>query len=190
MRISIKRAVAEAVPVELHMRVQSLIAYDASPEVVILAMSRDWLLARRLGAGFDPDGYVAVLRRHIKFLHTTKHRAFRKRVLQAEGGWPEVLRSPAIDLRSSATILSSLQKLGSFAIVLRETFDDWHSIHCRIKSVNDDYATLVGFDGVGQWERRPKRVDIGDITRIYFGSRYLNLYQKYAPETPEAEAKV
>jgi hypothetical protein len=89
-------------------------------------------------------------------------------------------------LSSAATILRSLQKLQGFAIVVRETFEDWHSMHCRIERVTDDRATLLGFDGAGQWERRPTHVDISDITRIRFGSRYLKIYQKYVPKSRNA----
>jgi hypothetical protein len=160
MQISIKKAIADAVPVELHMRAQPLTGYDPSPEVVLLASSRDWLLARSLGDGLEPDGYFAVSRRHIRSLLTSKHRTFRKRVLQAEGVWSRALRAPSIDLSSAATILRSVQKLQGFAIVVRETLEDWHSIHCRIERVTEDRAILLGFDGAGQWERRPSHVDI------------------------------
>ena len=186
MQISIKKAIADAMPVELHMRAQPLTGYDPSPETLLLAASRDWLLARSLGDGLEPDGYFAVSRSHVRYLRTSKHRTFRKRVLQSEGVWSRALRAPSIDLGSAATILRSLQKLQKFAIVVRETFEDWHSIHCRIEQVTDDHATLHGFDGAGQWERRPIRVDISDITRIRFGSRYLNLYQKHVPKSRNA----
>jgi hypothetical protein len=181
MQVSIKKAIAEAVPVGLRLHAQPLTGYDPSPEVVLLASSRDWLLARSLGDGFDPDGYFAVSRRHVRSLTTSKHRAFRKQVLQAEGAWPRALRAPSIDLSSTSAILRSLQKLQGFAIVVRETFEEWHSIHCRIEQVTDHHATLLGFDGAGQWERRPIHVDISDITRIRFGSRYLKFYRKYVP---------
>lgn len=180
MQISIKKAIAEAVPVGLRLRAQSLMGYDPSPEVVLLASSRDWLLARSLGDGFAPDGCFVVSRSHVQSLITSKHRAFRKQVLQAEGAWARALRTPSIDLTSAATILRSLQKLQAFAIVVRETFEEWQSIHCRIEQVTDQHATLLGFDGAGQWERRPTQVDLSDITRIRFGSHYLKMYQKHA----------
>lgn len=183
MQISIKKAIAEAVPVELRLRAQPLTGYDPSPEVVLLASSRDWLLARSLGEGFAPDGYFVVSHSHFQSLITSKHRAFRKQVLQAEGAWARALRTPSIDLTSAATVLRSLQKLQAFAIVVRETPDDWHSIHCRIEQVTDQHATLLGFDGAGQWERRPTQVDLSDITRIRFGSHYLKMYQKHVPKS-------
>lgn len=179
MQISIKKAIADGVHVEMHMRVEPLTGYDPSPEVVLLASSRDWFLARSLGDGLEPDGYFAVSRRHVQSLITSKHRSFRKQLLQAEGVWSRVLRAPSIDLSSAGAILRSLRKLQEFAIVVRETFEDWHSIHCRVERVTDDRATLLGFDGMGQWERRPTHVDLSDITRIRFGSSYLKLYQKY-----------
>jgi len=182
MQISIKKAIAEALPVEMRMRVQPLTGFDPSPEILVLLASRDWVLAHSLGNGLEPDGYVAVSRNHLRTLLTTKHRAFRKRALQAEGVWTRVLHAPAVDLTSAATILESLQKLRRFAIVLCETVDDWHSIHCRIEGIADGQAVLRGFDGAGQWERATTRVDVSDITQIRFGSRYLNLYQKYLPK--------
>lgn len=186
MQISIKKAIAEAVPVGLRMHAQPLTGYDPSPEVVLLASSRDWLLARSLGDGLEPNGYFAVSRSHVRSLITSKHRAFRKQVLQTEGAWARTLRTPSIDLSGAATILRSIQKLQGFAIVVRETFEEWHSIHCRIEQVTDHHATLLGFDGAGQWERRPIRVDISEITRIRFGSHYLKIYQKYVPKSPNS----
>ena len=186
MPISIKRAIAEAIPVELQIRADPLTGYDSLPEVLLLASSHDWLLGRSLGDGFDLDGYVAVLRSRVRSLHTSKHRDFRKRVLQAEGAWSRALRTPSIDLNSAATILRSLRKLQRFVIVVCETFDEWHSLHCRIVRVTEDHAILHGFDGAGQWEHRPKRVAISEITRICFGSRYVNLYQKYVPKSLRA----
>jgi len=149
MQISIKKAIADAMPVELHMHIQPLTGYDSSPEVVMLASSRGWLLARCLDDGLQPNGYFAVSRRHVRSLQTSKHRSFRKHILQAEGIWSRVLRAPAIELRSAATILRSLQKRQEFAIVVRETFEDWHSIHCCIERVSDDYATLLASMGRG-----------------------------------------
>ncbi|WP_050025031.1 hypothetical protein [Verrucomicrobium sp. BvORR034] len=179
MKISIKKAIAEAMPVGLRLHAQPLTGYDPSPEVVLLASSRDWLLARSLGDGLEPDGYIVVSRSHVQSLITSKHRAFRKQILQAEGAWARALRTPSIDLTSTAAILRSLHKLQAFAIVVRETFEEWHSIHCRIEQVTDHHATLLGFDGAGQWERRPTQVDLSDITRIRFGSHYLKMYWKH-----------
>ncbi len=47
-----------------------------------------------------------------------------------------------------------------------------------------DRAILRGFDGEGKWEAKPKRVQLSEITRIRFGTRYLELYQKYADCPP------
>ena len=189
MRISIKRAIAEAIPVDLHIRVERLTGYDSSPDVVLLASSPAWLLGVDLGNGLNPYGYVAVLRSHVQSLHTTKHRTFRKRVLESEGIWPRIIRIPSIELIDAAAILRSLKTREEFAIVLCETYHEWDSIYCRVEHVTDDKATLRGFDGAGQWEPRSKHVDISDITRIYFGSPYLKLYQKYASRTPAASVQ-
>ena len=180
MRISLKRAITDALPVEMRKRVDRLTGWDPCPEVLILDSAREWLLARSLGNGFDPDGYVVTSRAMVKSLRTTKDRAFRKRALQAESMWQTILRAPAIDLHSAATILDSLRRLNLFVIVLRETQYEWYSNHCRIEKVTDNHAHVRGFDGAGQWDRRLKRLNLSEVTEIHFGTRYLNLYQKYA----------
>lgn len=179
MKISIKKAITESIPVALHMNIHQVAGYEPSPEAVLLASSRDWLLARSLGDGLDPDGYWAVSRRHVLCLQTSKSQAYRKKVLEIEEAWHPALEYPKIDLTSAATILSHIQQEQGFAIVLRETAESWHSIHCRIDKVTVDHALLHGFDGAGQWERRPLRVNLSEITRIRFGSRYLGLYKKH-----------
>jgi hypothetical protein len=187
MRISIERAISEAIPVDLHMHVCELTSYDPSPEVVLLNASPDWLLARLLNGSLNPDGYLAVKRAHVRFLRTTKFSAFRKRLLQTEGLWPDVIRPPAIDLKSTATILRSFQQSKRLAIILCEKFEEWDSIHCRVERVSEKDVTLLGFDGAGNWERRPKRIDISEITQIRFGSHYLDLFQKHLVEERAAK---
>ncbi|EDY18956.1 hypothetical protein CfE428DRAFT_3614 [Chthoniobacter flavus Ellin428] len=171
---------AEALPVDLHLSVDKLTGWEPEPTVVVLKTSEDWVLVHRLDDGFFTDGYVAMRRSLIHSLGTTRHDAFRKRVMQEEKRWPQVIRAPAIDLKNTAAVLRSIQQRRQFAIVLRETVSEWHSIHCRIEQITDTDATLLGFDGAGKWQRRPLRVDLDEITRVVFGSRYLKVYEKYA----------
>jgi hypothetical protein len=154
-------------------------AYDPASDVVILALSENWFLARLLRNGIEPDGYQVTRRDMVRSLQTNKYLTFRKQNLVVQGAWPQVLKKPKIDLQSATTILSSIQKLGLFSIVLRETEEEWNSTHCRIESVSVETATLSGFDGAGQWERRPQIVDIADITHVRFGSSYLAFYQRH-----------
>ena len=187
MRISIEKAIAEAVHVDVHMRVHKNASFDDPPEVVILEASPGWLLARLLEGGHVPNGYLAISRGHVRHLETTKFHAFRKRMLEAEGIRPAGLRAPAIDLQSAASILRCLKRRGNLAMILCETYEEWHSIYCRIERVDERSATLLGFDGAGNWQHRPKRLDLDDITRIRFGSRYLQLFRKYLSKTSASQ---
>jgi hypothetical protein len=184
MRISIKRAIAEQSPVDIFLRVHELTGYDSSMESIILSASPDWLLACRLD-DFQPNGFWAIRRSHVNYLYTTKYHTFRKHLMQAEKVWPRMNAIPSIDMTNAATILGSLKKLHKLAIVLCESSEEWDSIHCRIEQVGSKSATLLGFDGAGKWARRPKRLDVSDITRIRFGSRYLNLFEKYSTDARE-----
>ncbi len=179
MRVSIQRAIAEATPLQMKMRVDPLLGFDPSPDVVILAASRDWILATTID-GFSLSGYVAVEREHVASLDTSKYLLFRKRIALLERSWPKKLLIPEIDLTNASTILRDLQGLEKYAIVLCETRVNWRSIHCRIVKITPKQATLWGFDALGKWEGRPKRFDVTDITQIRFGSQYLDLYQKHS----------
>ncbi|HEY3899706.1 MAG TPA: hypothetical protein VGM54_13885 [Chthoniobacter sp.] len=179
MRLSFNRAIADSQLVEMSLRIDELTGWDASPEVVVLAASASWVLVRDLDNGLYPDGFTAISRRLVRSLHTTQHRIFRKRSLQDDGVWPRLVRVPSIELTSATTILKFLRKRNKLAIVLTETFTEWHSLHCRVEDVTDREAVLLGFDGAGKWEPRQKRLAISDITRIRFGSRYLDFYRKH-----------
>jgi hypothetical protein len=188
MKISVKNAITksrivDAVMEQFRETPGYISSFYGDVDGVVLDASPEWLLIREMD-GITADGYAAVLRENVRWLQNTKYDLFRQQALQSEGAWQQIIRKPSIDLSSAATILTSLRRKARFAIVVEEDWFDseWTSSHCRVETVGRNHVFLRGFDGLGQWGRLRRR-KLKDITRIYFGSKYLRFYERHAAKT-------
>lgn len=106
------------------------------------------------------------------------------RVLRARSQWPPV--DPGVDLTDARQVLRSATGLARIVGIQLE-FDRpdicWEG---KVLGIDGDTVRLLEVDLDAEWARKPRLIDLEDITRVDFGGDYESALDLVAGPVPSA----
>lgn len=149
-----------------------------------LALGRMLLLVRELNSDLLlPDGFTVVRVADVATVGATQWDAFVERVMADEGRLPAPEAVPAVRLSSWAHLLADLHARGERASVECEPQEDGYFLGAILR-VHRDELEIRHIDSAGRWEDEPWWIRYRDITQVRFGTRYIEVFSRYAGDLP------
>lgn len=144
---------------------------------VLLSMGKDLILGLNED-DFIFDGYSIVRFRDINEIELKGD--FYEEILKREGLF-EHIEIPVVRLDSWKTVFEDLYKMGKNIIIENESINDDEAEFAigKIVHVYNNSIHFKHFDADGIWEENPLIIPYSKITKVTFGSRYVELFSKY-----------
>lgn len=149
--------------------------------VIPLAIGQNLVLFQDL-YDFNIDGYVIIRIKDITSIIITKSQQFSQFILKEEGILNQI-RKPLINsVDNWGKVLTDLSNFGKNIIVECENLETLKFFIGKIINIDRESLFLLHFNGAGEWDEEPTRIQLKNITSISFDSRYINVISKYLKE--------
>jgi len=154
----------------------------------VLDIGRHFLLFARIDDGMKFDGFDCVRIEDLRrFKVPAQHAEF---VLAALRKQKQLIRrKPKIDLSSVTSILQSANKIFPLITIYRERRNPNVCNIGRIENVDEENVLLLQIDPDAEWEMKPKKLRISEITQIQFGGAYEHALYLVGGEPPNSKPK-
>jgi hypothetical protein len=128
---------------------------------------------------FRPDGYGIYRLDDIADIRSDEHERFYERLLAAEGIDPLPADLPDIDVTNWVTAMAAPHLHDQLISVEAELLPEpeyWVGI---LEQVDAESISLLCVSSTGEWDSDPIELEIGDVSCVQFGSRYLDVYARH-----------
>jgi hypothetical protein len=143
-----------------------------------LLMSNKLLLIQYL-YDFQVDGYMIIRLKDITSIRSDDLERFSESIIKNEG-IIENIKNPSFEtIEDWLEVFKKLKSMGNNIIIECETIDNSEFYIGEIIDINKKSVSLLNFDGIGEWDEEPTKINYSDITSISFGKRYINIISKY-----------
>jgi hypothetical protein len=143
---------------------------------VVCRAGSAWALVHSVTEAFDLDGWKCIRVADVADVRRGASERFAAKVLRRERSLAAA-EHPELRLNGTAELLKSLLKRSIVALSC-EGDDDF--LFGRLLRVGVRSAVLHHVDCEGRWFRDATRFALADVTLIEFGSRYCEMYGRYA----------
>jgi|GEM_PF-1303091 len=129
---------------------------------------------------FNPVGFTLLRNDQITRILSRDKELFFKKIIEAEHLFSHEMNLPKISLDGFYSSLNSLRE--AFLIIECESTYDDNEDEFYIGKINfftDFSIEFKTFDTLGNWDSTASEITLENITKIQFGSRYINIISKY-----------
>lgn len=184
MTASLRKAITAAIADGRPVRIDRHPPYEEAIDGIPLALGRTLLLVHVINPDLLlPDGWAVVRVKDVAAVHSRPWDGFVARILADESLLPVPLTVPDLRLDAWAQLLADLHARGERVSVECEEADDGFFVGALHKAGRDE-VEIQHIDTAGRWEYESWWIRYGDITRVCFGSRYIEVFCRYAVESP------
>lgn len=153
-------------------------------EGFVVGIGARWVALAKLDSRVSFDGWTLLRLKDIQAVTVEPDPdSFTVKALQARSEWPPPSAAVELDdLHDAATTASAVAAMTSIFV----EFD--RPDICYIGSLlaaDDKRLRVLEVDTQGQWRRKSRSIDPGDVTRIDFGGRYEDALALVAGPRPE-----
>ncbi|HEX2081473.1 MAG TPA: hypothetical protein VHG08_27465 [Longimicrobium sp.] len=149
-----------------------------------LAAGRKLLLIHNLNTDLLlPDGFTVVRVTDVVKVRSTEWDRFAERVLADEGRLLDPAAVPSVRLGSWAQLLADLHARAERVSVECEPQEDGYFLGA-IRGLRRDEVEIRPIDAAGRWEDEQWWIRYRDVTQVRFGTRYIEVFSRYAGELP------
>jgi hypothetical protein len=154
-------------------------------EGVVLATGA-WTLVAALADWVHADGYVLVRTADVTRVRRVRraNQRFVERAAGALGVWPLPLPAVEVDVSSTDGMLRSIALAGSLFAVHAESASPGEYYPGVVEELTREGLGLWFVDTAGRWEAEPRWFVLEEITRVDFGTRYLDMFERFGDRRP------
>jgi hypothetical protein len=159
-----------------------------SIQAFVLGHSRE-LVALQYVYDFNLDGLRVIRAADVTDVRCMATDKFQKRVLMQEGLVQRVPFESVLDLSDWRSVISQLAKEHALMILECEAAKEKDFVIGRVLKTTADEVHIRHFSGTANWEKRPTRLKLSDITSCQVGNNYLNVYQRHFERQADGKAR-
>lgn len=152
---------------------------------VVLATGA-WTLVGSLTDVVHTDGYEAIRTDDVTRVHRARrsNQRFVERAGSGLGTWPVPLPDLAVDLASVDGVVRSVARASRLLAVQAEGASPGAYFPGAVEALTDEGLSLWFLDTAGHWEVAPKWFGLDELTRVSWGSRYLDTFDRFGDSPP------
>ncbi|MBN1378895.1 MAG: hypothetical protein JXA04_06640 [Gammaproteobacteria bacterium] len=128
---------------------------------------------------FNLDGLMALRKKDISSIETSKTDSFQTELLKIEGIYTKVNFDTKYDISSWKTFIESAIEKHKYFIIEEEDFEVPEFTIGIIEKICEKSIIMKHFTGIGRWLDEPEEIKYEDITSLQIGNNYLNVYERY-----------
>lgn len=184
MPLSIRQQLAAAAEERRQVRITRVDPYSEPVHGIPLALGRKLLLLLEVNTDLlVPDGFTVVRMEDVAEVGSDEWDRFADRVLADESLLPAPGTVSELRLGSWAQLLADLHARGERVSVECEPHEDAYFLGAILRAGRDQ-VEIRHIDPAGRWEEESWSIAYRDLTRVRFGSRYIDVFSRYAGELP------
>lgn len=145
-----------------------------------------WTLVGSLADWAHADGYEAIRTEDVTKVRRLR-RANQRLVERAAAGlgtWPLSHPDLAVDLASVEGVVRSVARTSRLLAVHVEGESPGEYFPGAVEDLTDEGLGLRFIDTAGRWEAASRWFGLDEITRVSWGSRYLDMFDRYGDRPP------
>jgi hypothetical protein len=152
--------------------------------VLPLALGSELLLFQEVNPDLLlPDGFSVLRLADVEEVDARNWERVVERALSDEGRLPQPDTVPVLPLDGWQALLAELRARGERVVVECEEYDDEFFLG-PIAGFEQDGVEILPIDTAGRWEDDTWTVEYDGITRVSFGTRYIQVFSRHAGESP------
>jgi hypothetical protein len=145
-----------------------------------IALSSNLALLREIAVEqFRPDGYGIYRLGDIADVRSDEHERFFEHLLAAEGIVSMPQNMPDVDITDWVSALGSAYLAGHLIAVEAEYLPEPEYWVGRLEHIDAESVSLLCVGSTGVWDSDPLEIEIGDVSCVHFGTRYLDVYARH-----------
>ena len=167
---SVAERLDRALTERLVVRIRRWIPYSDRVDGFVVAVGGTWMVMASLN-DLRLDGWEVLRIGDVQAVVVEPDEGcVEVRALKARSTWPPI--DPELDLTDTRSLLSSIAARTRVAAVHLELDRSDSCYEGTILGVNDGGGAFLEMDTNAEWKRRPRLIDLDDITRLGFGDHY------------------
>lgn len=167
----------------LLVRVRRWIPYSDRVEGFVVGVGAAWVLLAKLDDRVRIDGWTLVRLRDTQAVAFSEPDCFEVRALKARDEWPPP-PAVSVDLDDVVAMVESVRLADPLTTVFEEFARADACMIGVVRSVDDESLELLEIDNQGEWKRKPRWLDLDDVTRVEVGGGYEEALRLVAGPTP------
>ena len=154
---------------------------------VVLATGA-WTLVGALADRAHADGYEAIRTEDVTRVRRARRsdQRFVERAASGLGAWPPRLPDLDVDLASVGGVVRSVARANRVLAVHAEGTAPDECFPGAVEELTAEGLGLRFLGTAGRWERAPRWFGLDEITRVSWGSRYLDTFDRFGDRSPFA----